>query len=51
MTLLIHHVGILKPQVNCREQAIMLIDPAVRSRYRSLQRHGSSGYIFEQFGS
>jgi hypothetical protein len=28
MTLLIHRVEILKPQSNCREQAITLIDPA-----------------------
>jgi hypothetical protein len=49
--LLIHHVEIFKPQSNCREQAITLIDPAVRRRHGGLQRHGSFEYIFEQSGS
>jgi hypothetical protein len=30
MALLIHRVEILKPQSNCREQAITLIDNATR---------------------
>jgi hypothetical protein len=43
--------GDTQTTVNCREQAITLIDPAVRGRHGGLQRHGSFEYIFEQSGS